>query len=529
MPASLHDPLAALAIELETLAQAGALDDAAGADVLAACQCDGPSPLAAGLLLFFCCRAERAVVERLWLGVAPAERTDLVIAMVSLHAEAAVRALGTELLGGCLRAAQDRTLHSRIARALCATAVAECERLLPVLLDPARGQLAFALGERAGRSDDGIPAWAGHLPKAAQAQAVAGFAMGTLMTGRARPFAATAGLLPAAGWQTFAEAIGKRLIDLNGRAMDMLAPYRDRLSPHIPAWAEPASVAARAPRATATLGASPAEQALELVRQAEEAGADELVSLLAAAQALRLPTWRAEACRAVLRRAAYVRAPLCGLMRGLPRRVVIEDLIAGRLAGGDASVVRRRGWTRLDREVRFRLLDSAIADLAARQRRSDDTVACLVAAIVEIGEPLRGILATKLVDALADWADLTPSMFDAMIAGGVSPDTLTAIGRAHALRGEHVLADNLMSLARERADAVNADDSQRRLTDLLAGGDIPVDRVAAVSSLLAAAPDRELPRLVRICADRLPDAARDLMMAGIVVQGRASVALGMGG
>jgi hypothetical protein len=525
-----QDELTTLAIELEALANAGALDGAAVGELLAACAGFGPIPMIAGLLLFFCGRAEPEQAEKLWQDMDKSARPRFQAAMIALHASGAVKVLGAKRLAECLCADGDYLLHERVARAVCATAVVGSEALLSCLTGLPRDMLAFRLAQRLGGSTDSLPTWLDQLNHAARKRALAGFALGAALAGCAPRFAVVVATFDAECWRIFAAALRVHADTFDTRLCELLAPYRATMQPSS-LGVGPAENLRRLPGSVSAepVIASDSEQSFSFILQAATAQPEELSGLLVKVSNLQRPYWRREAQRAVLRRAIILRVCPPGVTCGLPRTVLIEEIIVARLTRGDMAVLFNPNWRRLDRHRRFTLLDAAIAALPARV--GDLTLRemnAVVQAIAELPAPIGRVLAVKLADEVADCAALGSELLQLLAPCdiGREVEVLTAISRAYALRGEPVPAKKFMGLAKAAAERDAGDVARRRLADLLGQcSDFPVDRLTALMHVFAMAPDHELPGLFRQCQRQLSETASNILLAGMVARGRASAAL----
>ena len=528
--------LTALAIELEVLAESAALDDFIEVEMLAACERFGSTPLMAGILLFFCSRAMPSQVERLWQGFSPSASRDFAEAIIAIHPVAAIRGLGSRVLSDILRSHCDDTLHERVARALCANAISDSEGCLAALTDSARDVLAYKLAERAGRERADLPSWIEQVPEATRRHARVGFAIGALDAQRPDRFASTVKSFDPADWRALGEMVSKNSRELGLGVFELLLSYRDRLPEDLrlpwPVVHPAVSLRSRSAKESDLVTAADipeSEQAVSIARRAATASAEELRALLIAAHKLGLPSWRREACRAILRRAAQMRTQLRGIARGLPREVVLEELVASRLARGETAVVRRSAWRRLDVSRRFALVIQTISAFRSHVVFATvDRIAQIAQAVVDMPAPLDGILAVRILEELGDRVEFTPNTLEtlAAIGGGTRDSVLTAIGRSCALHSNGQRAHEFMLLAKAEAEHTLGSDTKRRLTDMLDHHrEFPGDPVVTATSLLATVSDRELPGLVRICMDRLSAAASEMVLAGMIARGRGSAAL----
>src|ERR1700730_15919938 len=123
-----------LAIELEALDAADALDVAAERDVVRAVHRHAATPAVAGLLLALFARAAPGAAARVWGQVAAALRDELARLMLAINAQVAVGALGAINLRDLLDRTADPWLHGRVAHALAVAVVPDSEVCLAVLL-----------------------------------------------------------------------------------------------------------------------------------------------------------------------------------------------------------------------------------------------------------------------------------------------------------------------------------------------------------------------------------------------------------
>lgn len=540
-----------LAVELEALAEAGEFDSFAETEIVQAAERFGPTPSVAGLLLFFCARAVPRQVADVWNRLPPRQRPGIGRAMLSVNAVGAVSSLGIERLQELLRETSDPVFHDRVVSALCAIVVPESDRCLPLLFPSSQAVLASALAERAGRECGDVPAWIGTLTGATQRGAKISLAFGVLSARRPEQFDAVVSEYSPEDWKAFAALLATRAPEVGLRGFEFLRPYRDKCpdsllwpcdvetSPGRCARAEviaandaPTSGGGRSviadSDATTAVDASDAQHAAAIVALASTASVQDLSRLLEMSNQVRLPTWHREARQAVLRRAVQLSIRMPGLVRGLPRAAVLDEIIAGRLTRGDVAVTGRRAWRRLHLHRRFALLGRLISDLEARVVAP--TVArfsALGRAITEMPAPLNLILATRAVEALAAHAELSDQILDGW--AGMNDewrfDLLSTIGHAYALRGKGEQARELMRLAGREAERELEADALRRLLELLEHKiDLPIEPVRAVSTVLATISNEGLSEAVRTCVARLPPAMSEFVIADVIARGRSAVA-----
>jgi hypothetical protein len=548
-----REQLVFLAVELEALAKAGEFDSLAETEIVQAVERFGPTPLVAGLLLFFCARAEPGQVADLWNRLTLGRRRDVGRAMLSVNAVAAVRSLGVERLLELLRDTTDPLFHDHVVGALCAIVVPESERCLPLLSPSAQAVLASVLAERAGRECLDVPAWIEQLTGPTRGRARIGLAFGRLLARRREPFAAVVTEFSPDDWQAFAALLAIRAPQVGQHGFEFLLPYRRKFpgsadlpwpsdlerAPRLRSRSAAAAADDASPNGGGPLGmadidltaaaeTSDAERAAAIVARAPAASAQDLDRLLDLSNRIRLPTWRREARQAVLRRAAQLSVTVPGLLNGLPRAAILDEIIAARLTRGDVAVTSRRAWQRLHLHRRFTLLGRLISDLKAGA--ITPTIArfsTLGRAITEMPAPLNLILATRVIETLAGHAELNEEMLDAWT--GIDAvgrfDLLSALGHAHALRGRGEHARELMRLAGVEAERELEADALRRLFELLEHKvELPVEPVIAVSSVLATISDECLPEAIRACIARLPAAMSEGVIADVIARGRSTIA-----
>jgi hypothetical protein len=546
-----REQLIFLAVELEALAEAGEFDSLAETEIVRAAERFGPTPPVAGLLLFFCARAAPRQVADVWSRLPPRQRHGIGRAMLSVNAIGAVSSLGIERLQELLRETPDPVFQDRVVGALCAIVVPESDRCLPLLFPSAQAVLASALAERAGRECGEVPAWIGTLTGATKRRAKISLAFGVLSARRPEQFDAVVSEYSPDDWNGFAALLATRAPEVGLRGFEFLRPYREKFpdglawpcdverSPSLHGRAE-VIAANDAPTggdgwsinadidATTAVNASDAQRAAAIIALAPAASAQDLSRLLEMSNQVGLPTWYREARQAVLRRAVQLSIRMPGLLHGLARVAILDEIIAARLTRGDVAVTGRRAWRRLHLHRRFTLLGRLISDLEARVVAP--TVARFLAlgrAITEMPAPLNLVLATRAVEALAAHAELSDQILDAW--AGMNDewrfDLLSTIGHAYALRGKGEHAREVMRLAGREAERELEADALRRLLELLEHKiDLPIEPVRAVSSVLATISNDGLSEAVRTCIARLPSAMSEFVIADVIARGRSAVA-----
>jgi hypothetical protein len=509
-----------LAVEIEALDAAGALDSAMDDAVMRAIDRHGAVDASAGLLLTLFARRRAEMSGLLWERLPLPMRKGLVRPMFRIKPQIAVRSLGARNLYDCLALTADPALHDAIAAALSATFVADSELCLAVLLPQARDRLAFVLAERAGREADAVPDWIPQLPPQAHHRATLAFAFGVLLSGRQIPFDAVTAGFTEKDWEFLMAKAQERGIEIaSSGSIDMLlskAPASGR--PRTPSIKRQPAQGPEQPTLTDSARAS------VIIASALAADAPALAELTAQAGRIAGPTWRREAQNAIFRRALAIGAH--GFKAGLPHTEVGSAIIVHRLERGDTSVLRRRAWTAIRPDRRFTLLmelmgsidDGSVTPTKAR-------LGDVVTAILEMAGAMRDVLILHLVTHLSRHPAMSDAVLDriAEMKAQWQDEILIALARIYALRGNLEKAREQMQFARSTSQDRQRDIAFERLVGLLDdASSVPLESVEAIVSTLATVSAPDLPAAMRLCFDRLPRHEIDFVVAEVISRGRAA-------
>lgn len=509
-----------LAVEIEALDAAGALDAAMDDEVIRAVDRHGAIDANAGLLLTLFARRGTNISGLLWERLPLSARNELVRPMFRIQPQVAARSLGARNLRNCLVLAADPSLHDAVAAALITTFVANSEICLAALLPPARARLALVLAERAGRETDAAPDWILQLPPQARHRATLAFAFGVLLSGRQIPFDAVTAGFAEKDWELLMLKAQERGIEVaSSGSIDMLLSKA-------PASSRPRTTSIK--RQPAQGPGQPAltdsARASVIIASALTAEAPALAELTAQAGLIAGPTWRREAQIAIFRRALAIGAH--GYKPGLPHAEVGSAIIVHRLERGDTGVLRRRAWTAIRPDRRFTLLmrlmgsldDGSVTITAARLED-------VVTAILAMAGAMRDVLILHLLTHLSRHPAMSDAVLD-RIAGTKAlwqDEILIALARIYALRGKSEKARQQMQSARLTSQDRQRDIAFERLGGLLDdASSVPLESVEAIVSTLATVSAPDLPAAMRLCFDRLPRHEVDFVVAEVISRGRAA-------
>lgn len=536
-----------LAMEIEALDAACALDAATDNAVLGAVGRHGAVAAVAGLMLALFVRRGPVHSNILWLRLPLALRNHLARLMFQIQPQVAARSLGAENLRVLLAAAIDPELHDAIADALAATLVADSEFCLAALLPAARDKLAVVLAERAGREAGDMPAWIAQLPEQSRARAKMALGFGALLARRGTAFETFSANFSPSDWESIMVMARERAADLGSGSIDMLvkkSPPSSRISGDV--WKERQARATSAEETVSHLSGNGAasssrsafggdgfdrrvetdsERATAIVVSARTANASELTDLLLRARRIEKPTWRYEAQNAVLRRALAIGDQSKGIAAGLSRAEIGAAIVVQRLECGETSVLHRSAWTRISADRRFTLLMEVMTNLergilvATEARLSD-----VLAAALAMTDAMRDVLVLHLLTNLGRLPCMTDAVLDRLsnMEGQWKDEIFTALARVYALRGKQEKARKLMQLAQSAFEERLRAKAFERLHCLLNdSASIPAEPVRAVMSALATVSAPDLPEAVQMCFERLPHKMSEFVVADVIARGRA--------
>lgn len=521
MQAGSPERIIELAVEMEALAAAGALEPSADERLVRLAESDGGDPAAAGLTLAFLARLDGARAQEFLADLRPHARLDLARGMLAVQPQMAVRLLGARCLSGLLVHSRDPWFHDQVAMALESSVVAESDACLPVLLDPARTRLAIALAERAGRND-GLPApdFIGSDDQSAVAGAFAAFCFGLLCGRHAEQFATASGRLTDAAWRDLQRSVRGRAVELSASGAQIYLSARDATGF---VEADAGIKLSRPPAAPGGMSDAPSPVHL-LSRRAERAEPEEIAGLIEAASTLAGPTWRREVRILLLRRAIALRLRISPFAFGLGHADLAAEIAAARLADDDVRPLRGPAWARIDLDRRFRILTILIRRFAERPAVSPSDIDRLLDALLAMPGAVRNILAERVLSELGQSASVSRSHLSRLSAveHGLPGDVLVVLARTYALRGETALAKSTTRRAEALAEHRHSVDTRMRLSDVLLAPDgAPGDVVPAVVSSLAMMADADLPAALQMCAAHLDPPEYRRVVADVIVRGRA--------
>ncbi|GGC50243.1 hypothetical protein [Chelatococcus reniformis] len=510
-----------LAVEIEALAAAGALDESAEVAIARLVESDAGDPAAAAVALAYLARLDGARARLFVSGLRPHARLDLARAMLVVQQQMAVRILGAGCLSGLLAESRDPWFHHQVALALASSVVAGSHACLPVLLDPARKRLAVALAERAGRND-GLPApdFLGEEEGGVDAGAFTAFCFGLLCGRYVEQFPAASGRLAVAAWRDLERSVRGRAIELSTGGARIYLATREAAGV---AAADADIKLSRPPDAAKPSDDAP-NPAHRLCRRAERAEPDEIPALVQAASALTRPTWRREAQLVLLRRALTLKMPVSPFAFGLRHADLAAEIAAARLADGDVRRLRGSSWTRIDLDRRLRILTILISRLGESVAVSSAEIDLLLDALLAMPAAVRSILAERLLSAVGQSASLSRDHLARLSADeyALRDDVLVVLARTYALRGETALAKSTTRRAESLAECRHSQDMTIRLSDILLSPDgAPGDRVPAVLSSLAMMADADLPAALGLCGTHLDAQEYRRAVADVIVRSRA--------
>jgi hypothetical protein len=520
------DEIILLALELETLAAADSLDSAIETQVIKAAERHAGTLAAAALLLALFSRLPAQHAASLWRHLQKTSHAELSRAMLMLHPEMAVRALGAANLRDLLSGTADQRLHEAIARALSATVVPESECCLAAMLPDSRNRLAFVLAERAGRDDLATPRWMQRLPEDARWRAEVAFGLGALLAARADLFAAVADTFSLLQEQSFRQLVHDRASSFTSSSIALLASHG-----YLPT--EKPRNRADTPSNSSDPIPSPAfhsyrlevEIARDLIAKSPTATASELLQFYENTCRLHSPAWRQEAQRAVVRRALALEITLPSVPSGLSRSQIATETVTVSLSRGDTSVMRLPIWGQVGLEHRFGLITRAMAAMEDGQIcTTPDGLRDITGAVLELPEATRGILASRLLLAFGH----APAMSDALleefacIDGAWRAEILTILARIYALRGDPVRGCAFSNLSEDSSAARSRLDGLERLEHLLDDpATAPTEPALAVPAAVAALSSKDLHLGMKLCRERLPPSTNALVVAHLIARGRA--------
>jgi len=521
-----------LAMEIDALDAAGALDASTDDEVLGVVERHGGADASAGLLLTLFARRGPPCAGLLWRRMSAPSREALIGPMFRIQPQVSARSLGAANLRDSLAVIADPRLHDAIAGALATTFVTGSEICLDVLLPPARDRLAPVLAERAGRDTDTVPDWVARLPDHARGRATMAFAFGALLAKREASFSALTASFTAQDWDTMLTRARERGAEMPSGSVELLlrsarpsAGSRDASFSH----RDPATQRRRAAPSRGALGEDPraltdCEQACAIVAATLAADAEALSGLAASAGRINAPTWRREAQTAVFRRALAIGAR--GVPAGLPRADVGSAIVLHRLARGDTSVLRRRAWGAIRADRRFTLLLEVVARLedgsvAPTEVRLQD----VATAVLAMTDATREVLTLHFLTQLGRLAAMTDVILDRIAAapGRWKDEIFIALARIHALRGNAAKAQIEMSAAQSTSEDRMRETAFERLNGLLGdAGSVPAEPLDAIVSALATVSAPDLPAAMRLCFARMPRPDIDFVVADVISRGRAA-------
>ena len=508
-----------LAIEIEALDAASALDSAMDDAVIRAVDRHGAVDASAGLLLTLFARRGPELSGSLWARLPVPIRKEMVRPMFRIQPQITARSLGARNLSDCLAMTADPALHDAVAVALTTTFVADSEMCLAALLPPARDRLAFVLAERAGREADVAPHWIAKLPPPGLHRATLAFAFGVLLSGRQIPFDAITAGFTGKEWEFLMTKAQERGTELASGSINMLfrkAPAASR--PRAPSIKRQPVQGPDQPALTDSARAS------AIAAAALTADAQALADLTAQAGRIAGPTWRREAQNAILRRALAIGAR--GFKAGLPHAEVAAAIIVHRLERGETSVLRRRAWTAIRPDRRFTLLMQLMGNFEGGSVTSTEaSLADVATAILAMTGAMRDVLILHLVTHLGGHPAMTDAVLDriAEMKALWQDEILIALARVYALRGNSERARQQMQSARSASQDRQRDIAFERLGGLLDDtSSIPLEPVEAIVSTLATVSAPDLPAAMQLCFDRLPRHEIDFVVAEVISRGRAA-------
>ena len=511
-----------LAVEIEALDAAGALDSAMDEAVIRAVERHGAVDASAGLLLTLFARRGAEISGHLWEKLPLPIRKGLVRPMFRIQPQIVARSMGARNLYYCLTLTADPSLHDTVAAALSTTFVADSEICLTALLPPARDRLAFVLAERAGRETDSVPDWILQLPPQASHRATLAFAFGVLISRRQIPFDAVTAGFSEKDWEFLMAKAQERGTEIaSAGSIDMLlrkAPASSR-PPTSSGKRQPAQGPER-PALTDSTRAS------IIIVSALTADAPALAELTAQTGRISGPTWRREAQNAIFKRALAIGAR--GLKAGLPHAEVGSAIIVHRLERGDTSVLRRRAWKAIRPDRRFTLLMELMGSLEGGSvTPTDARLQDVVTATLAMAGAMRDVLILHLLTHLSRHPAMTAAVLDRIAAMQAQwqDEILIALARTYALRGNVEKARLQMQSARSTSEDRQRDIAFRRLGGLLDdASSVPLESVEAIVSTLATVSAPDLPAAMQLCYDRLPRHEIDFVVAEVISRGRAAEA-----
>lgn len=518
-----NEDIILLAVEIEILDAAQALDAASDEDVLRIIERHGPTPAVAGLLLTLFEKRGASAWQKIDLTV----RDDLARLMLMVQPQVAVRALGASNLHVVLMATMDSHLHEMIAKALAATLVANSEICLSAMNPKAREVLVCALAERSGREVGTGPDWFAQLTESEGRRAAIAMAFGALVARRQDSFAVLAARFCAEDWSAMLGMAQSRAMELGSGSIELLLAHAPAAEERLakPDAAEQGD-RARARFLPTSIAPTDAGKAGAILAAASTARAGDLAQLAALTRLIGKPTWRREAQTALLRRLLATGARLPGVIAGLAYSDVTTEIVVHKLALGETAILKSRAWARIRTDRRFSLLINAMLNLERGALVPTEVRLTEVTdAVLAMPDAMCGVLALHLVTHLGQLPDMPAATLDRLsgVTGEWQNEILTALARTHALRGNSAKAQNFMRVAQGLSSERLRSNALERLHQLLDyPASVPMEPVSAVVAALATVSGADLPAAMRLCFDRLPANVTEFLVADVIARGRAA-------
>ena len=520
--ATADEDIILLAVEIETLDAAQALDAASDDDVLRIIERHGPAPAVAGLLLTLFEKRGATLWQRINVNV----RGDLARLMLLIQPQVAVRTLGASNLRVVLLATMDSRLHDMIAEALAATMVPDSEICLSAMSPKAREVLLCALAERSGREVGTVPDWFAQHTVSDRGRAAIALAFGALVARRHDLFAILAAGFSAEDWSAMLQLAQSRAVELGSGSIDLLLAHAPTPNERLAKLDDAeASDGESGQCLSKGIPQTDADKAGAILAAAPTARAVDLAQLAALTRLIGKPTWRREAQTALLRRLLATDARLSGVVAGLAYSEVAAEIVVHKLALGETAILKSRAWARIRTDRRFSILMNTM--LRLERGAIVPTVVRLTEiadAVLAMPDAMGGVLALHFVTHLGQLPDMPAATLDRVsgVTGEWQNEILTALARTHALRGNSAKAQSCMRLAQGLSSERMRGNALERLHQLLDNpASVPMEPVSAVVSALATVSGADLPAAMRLCFDRLPANVNEFLVADVIARGRA--------